>query len=71
LRGLLANAWNEENEKMGVGSGDRPGYNNIELGSQAAADKGKKGFGVGKNDGGSVGGWFLRLQLRKPDPNLA
>jgi len=38
----------------GIGEGNGPGYYNLKLGSQAAADTGKQGFKVGREDKGII-----------------
>jgi len=55
---------------MEAGSGDRPGYDNIEFGNEAAADTNQNRFGIGKRNEGSVTGGFLRSQHCKPAPRL-
>jgi len=55
---------------MEAGSGDRPGYDNIEFGNEAAADTNQNRFGIGKKDEGIVGGGVLKLPRCKPDPML-
>ena len=50
-----------------IGEGNGPGYYNLKLGSEAAADKGKRGFKVGREDEGIIQSSFLKLQYCKPD----
>ena len=52
----------------GIGEGNGPGYYNLKLGSEAAADTGKQEFKVGREDEGIIQSSFLKLQYCKPDP---
>jgi len=46
----------------GIGEGNRPGYYNLKFGSEAAADRGKKGFEVSNDDGGIIQSSLMKLQ---------
>ena len=50
----------------GIGEGNGPGYYNLKLWSEAAADTGKQGFKVGREDEGMIQSSFLKLQYCKP-----
>ena len=50
----------------GIGEGNGPGYYNLKLGSEAAADTNKQVFKVGREDEGIIQSSFLKLQYCKP-----
>ena len=53
----------------GIGGGNGPGYYNLKLGSEAAADTSKQGFKVGREDEGIIQSSFLKIQPCKPVPD--
>ena len=52
--GGMADFWIGGFHAGGIGEGNGPGYYNLKLGIEAAADTGKQGFRVGREDEGII-----------------
>jgi len=50
----------------GIGEGEGPGYYDLKLGSEAAADAGEKGFRVGQDDEDIIQSSLPKLQSSDP-----